>query len=172
MREIIGEFMSNPLSDMNINATLAYSGCTGYWYNFEVWQMSDDDYEKLCAVSDAKWDDDKYVDSWWRGADGSNMGTVNYEFTIRGKKIDAWYNEYTDDYLIERWDRLDKEEKLEYGFDKLDYINAWHQTEYEDLLEYFCEELHASTERNVCALVTDMARQNEITVAELFRQYC
>ena len=43
--------------------------------------------------------------------------------------------------------------------------------EYKDLLEYFCEELGASTEKNVCALAVDLAKYNGLTLSELFKIY-
>ena len=37
--------------------------------------------------------------------------------------------------------------------------------------EYFCDELGASTGKNVCALATDLAKYNEMSIAKLFMIY-
>lgn len=42
---------------------------------------------------------------------------------------------------------------------------------YHDILIYLCDEIGASTERNVCACTIDLARQNNLTLAELFKKY-
>lgn len=40
-----------------------------------------------------------------------------------------------------------------------------------DILIYLCDEIGASTERNVCACTIDLAQQNNLTLAELFKKY-
>lgn len=54
-------------------------------------------------------------------------------------------------------------------------IMVWHRRragrEYEDILSYLCIELGVSSEKNVCALTTDLANQNRLTLSELFRKY-
>jgi len=43
--------------------------------------------------------------------------------------------------------------------------------EYNNLLEYFCDEIGASMEKHICALAVDLAMINGITMGELFRKY-
>ena len=42
---------------------------------------------------------------------------------------------------------------------------------YDTLTEYMCNEIGASTEKNVCALAVDLARANGLTMARLFEIY-
>ena len=170
MREIIGENLQSFFDNMHINAKRTYSGNIGYWHNFEVWEMSEDDYEQICDIADEIYEQIAASDSWWRGADGSNLGVPCVDFVVNGHPIVAWRNEYRIDDLEEEWDELPDDEREEYeNFD--DYCETWLTTEYKDLLEYFCDELGASTERNVCALATDLAQYNNMTMAELFERY-
>jgi hypothetical protein len=84
-----------------------------------------------------------WPETWgfWRHDVGSNMGPVTHEFIINGKPIKAW-----------RW-----------------YNDE--PTEYKHLLEYYEIELGATTEKNVCALSVDLAKQNGLTMAQLFEIY-
>jgi hypothetical protein len=135
-----------------------------------VWEISEDDYEKIGDMTDDEYERVASDDSWWRSSDGSNMGMANEEFIIKGVPIVAWRDEYRVSDYEDDWNDMDEEEKSEYeNFE--DFINTWFPNEYSHLMEYFCEELGASTERNVCALATDLAKYNNITMAELFRRY-
>lgn len=99
-----------------------------------------------------------------------HYGIPCYDFIINGNSIVAWRDYRWDDSYREDWEDMSDEEKSEYkDFDE--YCDRWARVEYKDILEYFCEELGASTERNVCALATDLAKYNNITLAELFRKY-
>ena len=172
MREIIGENLKTFLDNMSVAATKSYSGNIGYWPNFEVWEMSEEDYEKICETTEKEYELLAADDSWWRGADGSNMGVPAHEFTINGEKIVAWYDDYIDKDLTEDfWHDVANGDETDADGNLERYIAELHTTDYRDLLEYFCGELGASTGRNVCALATDLAKYNNITMAELFRKY-
>lgn len=172
MREIIGENLKTFLDNMSVRAVKTYSGNIGYWPHFEVWEMSEENYEKICGLTDEEYEKLAATDSWWRGANGSNMGVPTYEFTINGEKIIAWYDADWDKDLIEDfWHDVANGDETDADGNLERYIAEWHTTDYRNLLEYFCEELGASTERNVCALATDLAKYNNITMAELFRKY-
>lgn len=169
MTEIIGENMGVVFEDLDTPYVQRYSGNIGYWPNFGVYEITDESFNKIDGISDEDWNKN-YSDSWWRWAQGSNMGLPDWEFIINGQKIDAWRNKYRlQEYINEYYD-LDDEEQKEYD-SEIDYVDTWMGHEYKDLLEYFCEELGASTESNVCALTIDLAKYNEISLATLFRIY-
>ena len=108
-------------------------------------------------------------DSWWRGANGSNLGVPYQIFKINGKSLLAWCGRNRDE-LYDEYNEMDEEERAEYARAE-EYVEFFAPFEYSDLLTYFCEELGASTERNVCALATDLAKYNNITIGELFEKY-
>lgn len=172
MKEIIGENMNNIFIIQGINPKETFSGSIGYWPNFKVWEVNDAEFNSLCEITDEQFERWSEEGAWWRWSEGSIMGVPTYEFTINDEKIMAWYDDDRDKDLEEDFKEevasgyeVDTEENLE------KYITTWHPMEYKDLLEYLCEELGASTERNVCALATDLAKYNNITMAELFRKY-
>lgn len=168
MREIIGEHMHNVFDALGINPKETFKGNIGYWNDFSVWEISDEDFETLCNMSDR--DFKKYsIDlPWWRYAEGSNQGVPDYGFTVNGEKLIAWYNADRDEDLIEDFENEDEADK-EGGLEQ--YIATWHETTFPTLTDYLCSELGATTERNVCALAVDLAKYNNITMAELFRKY-
>lgn len=148
MKEILGAELDNVFKELGINAKKTYEIKNKPWEfceDYQVWELSNEDFEKLCALSEQDWKD---AWGWWRSAEGSNMGGVSYSYNINKHYIHAWdgiYRKNHKDYYQDR--------------------------KYDSLLQYFCNEIGASTERNVCAVAIDLARQNNITMGELFRKY-
>jgi hypothetical protein len=56
------------------------------------------------------------------------------------------------------------------GDRRLDGKRAWNR-EYDHLLQYLCDEIGASVEKNVMALAMDLAKMNGLTLAQLFKKY-
>lgn len=162
MKEILGNNLEQ-FFNTEINGKRTYKG-----NRYEVWEISDETFNTICDMSEDKFVELAGEDAWWRGAEGSNQGIPDYVFTVNGEKLIAWYDTYRDKDLIEDFeneDEVDKEDGLE------QYIATWHTTEFSTLTDYFCSELGASTERNVCALAVDLAKYNNMTIGELFAKY-
>lgn len=177
MAEIIGEHMMPVFEWLHIFPKNTYCGAIGYWPHFEVWELNDDELDKLIKtfdfdIGDEDWSAIASEDTWWRYSKGSNQGAPNEEFIINGKPILAWRSEAKVDGLKEMWNDSSVFEKAEYNNDFENYCDVWLPERYNDILEYFCEELGASTERNVCALVTDLAKYNNTSIADIFKNYC
>lgn len=168
MKEIIGENMGNIFAALDINPKETFNGRIGYWDKFTVWEINDEDFETLCNMTDEEFEKYSKDWPWWRYAEGSNQGVPYYEFTVNGEKLIAWYDIDRDKDLIEDFENEDEADQ-EGGLEQ--YIATWHTMEFPTLTEYLCSELGASTERNVCALAVDLAKYNNMTVAELFRKY-
>lgn len=143
MREILGGELDQAFVDLGINAKKTYQATSDTTDFGQVWELSDEDYNKICDITEDDWDDNW---GWWRGAEGSNMGGINHRYNINHHYILAW-----DGTSREKYD--------------------WMERKYDNLLQYFCEEIGASTERNVCALATDLAQQNNMTMGELFNKF-
>lgn len=176
MIEIIGEHMMPVFEQLHIFPKIVYSGSVGHWHHFEVWELNEEEFRILTdtfdgEAGDAKWNQIAPEGSWWRYAEGSNMGKPTEFFTVNGKPLCAWRNEHRVHDLAIEYNELPVEEKNEYvDFD--DYCSVWLPSkQHEDILSYFSDEIGASTEGNVCALVTDIAKYNNMTVAEVFKNY-
>lgn len=170
MVEIIGEHMMPVFEAIGIFPKNTYQGSIGYWKHFEVWELTEDQFNKIVAMPDDEFESVAIDGSWWRSAEGSNLGSINEIFLINDKSIRAWRNEYLVDDLHITWEELPAEERVEYK-DFEDYCDVWLPKYYNNILEYFCEEFGVSTEKNVCALATDLAKQNDMSIADLFKIY-
>lgn len=171
MKEVMGENLLPFFRRVGIYPPKKFTGDIGYWPNIEVWHLTDSQFKLIKDMTDEEFDNMTEDGCWWRAAEGSIMGFPNTEFTINNHKILAWADDRTIDDLVRKYENdLSVEEKSEYK-DVDDYISTWYSFEYKDILEYYCEALGASTEKNVCALSVDLAKYNNITMAELFYKY-
>ena len=108
---------------------------------YEVWEVSDELHNKMCGMSEEEFIEIAGEDAWWRSSEGSVLGVPDTEFEVKGEDMLGW----------NRWDR--------------------EQKKYSDLSEYLCECVGASTGKNVCACAMDLAKYNDMTMAELFEKY-
>ena len=145
MKTILGGSLDIAFKESGIGAVKTYEGKTYFDDKTQVWELSDENYEKLCRFTDEDWKENW---GWWRGAEGSNLGSVHKRYNINNH------------YLI-AWDGYSRENNKDYYMDR----------NYPSLLRYIVDEIGASTERNVCAICVDLAKQNGISLGELFRKY-
>lgn len=165
MKEILGENLLLFFANSGLNGKCTYSGNT-----YEVWEVSDKDYNVMCNMSE-----EEFVklcpDGMWRSAEGSVLGCPCIEYKINGNKISAWDGDYRQTfYDTECKVCEDKIDGLCQG-SELDINDCYKERKYSTLLEYLCNELGCSQPRNVCALAVDLARYNHMTLGELFNKY-
>lgn len=158
MIEILAGDLDQAIADLKLAAKKTYQ-CQKQWWeyqeNYQVWEISEIDFEFLCEVDKSNWKDNW---GWWRYSDGSIMGTPVWRYNINNHYLYAW-----DGY---RRDQFGRENK---GLPKDD---KWFQPrKYRYLIEYLCEEHGISTEKNVCALTIDLAKYNKIKLSELWQKY-
>ena len=170
MKEVMGEKLLPFFRRVGIYPPKKFTGDIGCWPHLEVWHLTDSQFRLIENMTDEEFENMSPEGCWWRSAEGSIMGIPNMTFKINGKEILAWVNHSILDDLEREYEELPSEEKSEYK-NVEDYISTWHSLEYNDLLEYYSTELGASTEKNVCALSIDLAKNNKMTMAELFWRY-
>ena len=108
---------------------------------YEVWEVSDELHKKMCDMSEEEFVGLAGKDAWWRSSTGSVLGVPDTEFHVKGKDMIGW----------NRWER---EQKI-----------------YSNLSEYLCECVGVSLPKNVCACAMDLAKYNNMSMAELFEKY-
>lgn len=155
MKEILGNKLEAAFEFFGISAVKTHQSSNDKTDFAQVWELDNDILENFNNISDKEWTKDF---GWYRYAEGSNMGEVSKRYNINNHYIMAW-----DGYGREDEEKENKELPPEYRIHT--------PRKYNDLLEYFCEELGASTERNVTALAIDLAKQNGIKMSELFKKY-
>lgn len=158
MKEILGGCLDKAFEELKINAKKTYEGNTRQDRKTQIWEMTDDDYEKICDIKDEDWKDDW---GWWRGAEGSNMfGNPISRYNINNHYIKAWDGD----------GRIEALKEVNGNTSHDDY--CWmYDRKFKNLLEYMCNEIGASQPRNVCALAVDLAKINGIKMSELFHKY-
>jgi hypothetical protein len=158
MKEILGAELDLAFKELNINALKTYEIKNFPWeYSevYQVWELSEEDFKRICEIPNNEWKDDW---GWWRFVEGSNLGGVDSRYNINNHYIYAW-----DGVSRINFEEENKNCKPE---------DRWFRDrKYKTLLNYFCEEIGASTERNVCAVAVDIAKQNGIKMSELFIKY-
>lgn len=140
MIEILGknlkqffDTIDNPPND----AEITYAGD-----RYEVWEVSDELFVKICDMSEEVFVEIAGEDAWWRNSDGSILGVPDTKFTINGEDMIGWNT-------------------------KGEYENF----QYANLSGYLCYGVGASQPKNVCACAMDLAKYNNMSMGELFEKY-
>lgn len=148
MKEILGKnlkkFFDAVDSECN-DADITYAGD-----RYEVWEVSDDLFAKMCDMPEEEFVGMAGEDAWWRQSKGSNLGHPDETAIVNGSELICWGKER----VYHSYDYMPKELK-----------------EYENLSDYLCNFIEASQPRNVCACAMDLAKYNNMTMGELFKKY-
>ena len=168
MIEILaGDGIEYAFDELNISAKKTYQGKEDATSYYEVWELSEEDFKKLSTITEEEWQDDY---GWYRYAEGSIMGPTNATFTINRREMLAWDGIRRLD-LLDQWRGESESTKMIFYHSFKEYEYYFMPRKYRKLTEYLCDELGVSTERNVCALTVDLAKANNMTLAELFKIY-
>lgn len=111
---------------------------------YEVWEVSDELHNKMCGMSEEEFAELAGGDAWWRSSEGSVLGIPDTKFKVNGKNLMAW-----DSPIYE----------------------SKKGNKYESLSDYLCNCVGVSQPKNVCACAIDLAKYNDMTMAELFKKY-
>lgn len=149
MKEIL--VWGNPEKDfarLRVNPELTWKGI-GWDKEDEirVYEINEDDFKILCDEED---DERYWQDAGWRYCEGSNQGVPEFKAKVNGKDLICWYEPFIDEE--------DEDDEPYYE-------------EFKHLLQYLCDSVGASQPRNVCALAMDLAKYNNMKMAELFKEY-
>ena len=163
MIEILGgDGIEYTFDDLNIKAKRTYES-----HYYEVWEMPEEEFKKLIAVTEEEWQDNY---GWYRYADGSIMGPADTVFMVNKREMFAW-DGIKRLYLSDEWKNEDEVEKTAFYHSFTEYERFHMPRKYHKLTEYLLKEHGVSTEKNVCALAVDLAKANKMTLAELFKTY-
>jgi len=166
VKEITGSVeLENAFKELGINAKNTYRAKDLDYSDFQcVYELSEEDYNLLNGFSDSDyWNPDNkpiWKDNWgwWRHAKGSNMTSGLRRYNINHHYINAWDGSGREDF--------EEENK------SLPVDDRWYKPrKYDNLMQYFWNEIRASTEKNVTALATDLAKYNNLTLGQLFTKY-
>ena len=160
---LAGDNIQKAFKELGIKATRTYKSTDEPFY--DVWEIEKKDLHLLEETME--WPDDW---GWWRFSKGSNMGTACDIFEVNGQELIAWSGRRRE-HLIDDWAGELEDEKAAYHYSFKEYEKDLMPYKYDNLMDYFCNEIGASTEKNVCALAVDLARANGMSMSKLFKTY-
>ena len=184
MRELLaGDGFERALKEFGVTATRTFRRTNfpddGYYHEcYEVWEIDDENYEKLNAVTAQQWNetDDRVRDEsnfelgigWWRYSEGANIRSFPImRFLINGHPITAFFNDDNMQSWLRHAELFDEErwsdEKLQAA--KKSYVDC--HTQYPDLLSYSIGEFGASNEKNFCSIAVEVANLNNMKMSQL-----
>ena len=143
MKEILGNNLQKFFDIVDPHYSEAEITYSDYG-KYEVWEVSDKLFEKMCNMTEEKFEEIAGEEAWWRSSESSVLGCPDTYFTVNDAELLAWDSPI---YSSKKWH------------------------DYSNLTEYLRECLGASLPKNVCALATDLALYNNITMGELFEIY-
>ena len=136
---------------------------------YDVYAIPDSVHKNMCDMSDEEFEQ-KCPDGWWRSAEGSTFGSPDTTVIINGKEILAWCGEYRKNYYTDCCSDCGDFQTLCKATTE-DIEMCLGTKKYDTLLNYLCQELGVSSAKNVCAVCVDLAKYNNMTMAELFSVY-
>lgn len=143
MKEILGNKLQKFFDIVDPHYSEAEITYSDYG-EYEVWEVSDKLFEEMCNMTEEKFGEIAGKEAWWRSSEGSVLGCPDTYFTVNDAELLAWDS-------------------------PIQSSKKGHR--YSNLSEYLCECLGASLPKNVCALATDLALYNNMTMNELFEIY-
>lgn len=160
MKEILGSNLDKAFQELNILATKTFENKEGYdnIYKFQVWEMADEKFKKICDIPDEDWKDNW---GWWRESSCIYEGRELYEYTVNGKKMLGYIPEIDE----EEAKYEDNEEDKEFVLNFYKYIES------KNFTAWLSEVFNLSTERNITSFAISLAKENGITLAEFMDRY-
>lgn len=155
MKEILGGNLEELLKKHNIIATKTYESQTYLDEKTQVWELDEEQYKLLDNVPESEYE---AFNCWWRYSNGSNLKDSIHDYLINGIKLKAFDNDYQREQDRIEYQDEDDEEPYE------------ESREYNSLFDYINQEIGASTEKNVTAIVIHIAQLNEMKLSELMNK--
>jgi hypothetical protein len=135
MKEIYSHNMDLFFAKSGIKGTCTYSN---QYTGIQIWEISDEDYKRMCDISEEEFIKIAGDNAWWRGATGSVLGIPKAKAFVNGEILNCW----------------DETPLCPDGF------TGKHLKKFEDLLDYLCNWVGVSSPKNVCACAVDLAKYN------------
>lgn len=150
---LCGENIEEVMTALNVEFEITYSG--------DMYKVAEIDKHDIKVLEESP--ADLWENAWFRYAKGSNLGIPFDCFDINGHSIIAWGGRNREN-LHDYWNDESDEEKEAYHYSFKEYENTLMPYKYNNLADYLSTELNVSTEKNVCAVLTDMAKYNGKTM--------
>lgn len=162
MKEILGQELKIFFENSKLEGIPTYIGD-----DYEVWVVEDATFAEMSEMTEELFRR-LCPDGWWRYSLGSILGTPYVIYKVNGHDLIAWDERHENERCCKGCSDL-KNGMCE-GTDD-DICNCIGERCYPTLFRYICDEIGASTEKNVCAIAVDLAKYNGLSLGELFHRY-
>lgn len=152
MFEILGDNLENAFELLKISAKMTYKG-----NDYEVWELSKNEFEKLAALTDADWQDDF---GWFRYSRCILEGTTLYQYTVNGETMLG----YLDSDAIQN---LNIGEEPEDMLDESYYTNP----SYDNFTNWLSHVFSLSTKKHIACFAISLATENKLSLSEFMKKY-
>lgn len=139
--EILGDNLTKFFSKIEVSGSSVVK-MTYKGPRYEVWTLSENVFKIICDMTESEFVELAGDDGWWGQSDGSVLGPKTGTRTVNNHRLQCW----VDTRLSSR-------------------------LRYESVSEYLCDSVGASTPRNVCACLVDLAKFNNMTISKLLSIY-
>lgn len=147
MIEILGgEGLKNAFTSLSINAKQTYHGD-----DFEVWEIPDYDFERLCMIPDSDW---KESWGWWREGHCSLEGHRTCSYIVNGQEMLGY--------------------EPDIDFNNLGDFEIWNEKltrNYESYIDWLHEIMNLSNLKHIVCFAISLAKENELTLSEFMHKY-
>jgi len=138
MIEIMGQKLDKAFEELRIVAKKVVETKED---KYQVWEMSDQEFDKLLVVSDDQWEMDY---GWWRSGRCIYEGSATKEYIVNGEKMMGYEN--------------NKE---------LYYIKSKHDS----FSDWLSDVMNLSTEKNLVVFAESLAADNGMKLSEFIAKY-
>jgi len=142
MTEILGFGIAPALEHYNIQAKMTFQN-----ERFEVWELDEQNFKKLCDIPDADWASNF---GWWRYGhcilDDNRCETC--EYTVNGNKMLGWLPD-----------------------DNYHDAGYYRDNKYDSFTDWLSLVWNCSTERHIACFAISLAEKNNLTLAEFMCQF-
>lgn len=153
MKEILGSGLARAFQALKIKAERKHKGA-----RFEVWELSEAEYKRLCNIPDEDWKDEAF--GWWRWGECILEGSPLYPFTVNGSKMLGYLD-------------MDAIADLNKGEDPEDMVDETYYTgcQYKSFTEWLSSVMGLSAERHIACVAISLAKANGLSLAGFIKQY-
>lgn len=152
MQQILGDGLAPAFQSLEMDAVQKYKG-----KDYEVWELTDDSYSRLCSLTDKDW---LYEWGWWRWARCIFEGCTLYHYLVNGMTMLGYLDE-------DKLERLNQDEEPDEQLDASFFTDQ----KYSSFTNWLSETFSLSSEKHIACFAISLADANNLTLAEFMKRY-
>lgn len=149
--EIMGQELDLAFQELGIKATKTHeTPKKDYFSSYQVWELSDSQFEELEQVSDSQWQDNY---GWWRTGGCIYEGDASVEYLVNDQTMMG----YTPNAVF-------ADEEDEDG-------ESFFETVFKDYSQWMSQSMNLTKDTNMVIFATSLAKDNGMKLSEFMKKY-